>query len=107
VEVVEALLGLATVGAATNQVEAAEIYVEILVLPPGEDVHRCGVDLLDETHAPALYFRAAHEHAVVERAGGADRSRSEGRARRSEFVVGSREGTADAATRADVHAAEK
>ena len=39
VEVVEALAGLATMGAIADQVEATQIHIEFLVLPPREDVH--------------------------------------------------------------------
>src|SRR5512143_3085351 len=50
VEVVEALTCLAAVRsrAGTSQVEADQIHIEFLMLPPGEDVHGGGVDLLDE-----------------------------------------------------------
>ncbi len=39
VEVLEALAGLATMLAVASQVEALQIDVQFLVLPPGEDVH--------------------------------------------------------------------
>src|SRR5512143_1616868 len=58
------------------------------MLPPGEDVHGGRVDFLNEAHAPALHFRARYEHAVVEGAGGANRSGRTRDSRRSKCIAG-------------------